>query len=781
MQTGFVSWGGRSRRPPSFWWLPLLAFLMASCQMPGLARNEEMAVENPDRLPFPGWVKALAFFEGGQRLVAGGCEAGGPDEDQPCKRGLVSVWRLKGMQPAETLRLPRAVTALTVSPDGTKWVAGDSDGRLILSTNRRKDLRRPLHHTAEITALTFSPDGQWIASGSLDAFFPLGLMDVKTGGVIKVKVPFEPVSALAFSRDGKELGIGMQNGSVLTWSFTSEATPVSVAAKSSQKQLVSSLAFSPDDRFLAYGRQDGRVVIVDRVSAQTLIEMKYASAVTALAFSPDGRNLAIGQESGKVILIESGQAHEIWSKRHILPIADLAYSPDGTSLAVAVQQGVYLYQVGDLEPKSGFGPRTARNQTAGLPAPAGLRGALNPDVSSRKFARVLQISQDEFLWLIPFDRLILSSVESMLKVVPEARVEQGISPMPDQVRLTAGGGSVVLDLNRLRQAEGRTGLHETIRMYESAQRVLLSARPGAATALEDAAVSAILAELGPGLRLVHQPSLDVMTANQMHNGPDGDRGKSAKVVMEMTGGQRVKYFRLTRIDHSAARQMQRWVDESSGTQGRRAAYVLDLRDNAGADLESAVETSETLLAKGMLITELIARKTGERTAYHAKGAKLVPYGLVVLVNERTAGSAELLACAIREAGVGVLVGARTAGVDEVYGTFPLPGQETLRVSTGRFYCPGERSIRWTGQPADVEVDQAAVSGVVPLGSAQTGRGRHEGVANLMTVGLSNVDDQQLRVGIEIALCLSLASQQMPVNRLSAGRRPDAASWLHACR
>ena len=691
------------------------------------------------------------------------------------------------MAPEATFSFPKTVTAMAVSPDGANWVAGDSEGRLILSTKAAQGVSpRSFHQKGEITALAFSPNGQWVASGSVDASFPLGLLEMKTGGVIKVKAQFAPVSAVAFARDGKTLGVGMQNGSVVTWNFTSRESPSPITAGGGEKRPISSLAFSPDDRFLAYGRQDGQVVIIDRASGQVTLDIRRASAVAALAFSPNGRYLALGQDNGKVTLIESEGGREIWSRRHIISVVDVAYAPDGMSLAVAVQQGVFIYQLGDADSTPDSLSQTERMTKTNskymiVPNP---RQARSRDVSSRKFSRVLQVSQDEYFWLLPFDRLIVSSVEAMQRAVPGAVIEQGGSTMPGQLRLAAGGRSLSIDLNRLRHAEGRAGLREAVQVYESAQRVFLASWPGAATDLEDAAVSAILAELGPGVRLVPRPARGMLVQERrdLTEGVFGGGSLASPQIAEeaMLGGG-VRYLKLVGFDRSSAKQVQRWATGGANTQVQSIAHILDLRDNAGEDFNFAIETAESILPKGQVIAELIARKTGERTQYRSKGVGRVPRGLVVLVNERTAGPAELLACAIRESGAGVLVGVGTSGVDEIYGLFPLPGGDVLRVSTGRLFCPGERSLRWKGQSVDVEVGQVSSMSDVPVGVSQADSFSRSRRASLLPAGLPVMTDHQLRIGVEVAMCVSHAQLE---NRTaaSASRRVEGAGSLPgACR
>ncbi|TAJ23812.1 MAG: WD40 repeat domain-containing protein, partial [Nitrospirae bacterium] len=280
--------------------LSLVFGLTVACQMfsgsQGIEDLGAVRMESAEKVPFAGIARTLAYSKGGDSLVVAGCQSGGSNSDNPCATGLVQVWNFQGTSSATTRTLPRGVTALAMSPDGSKWVAGDTEGRLILSAT--KGVSKPFHQKSEITALAFSPDGKWIASGSLDPAFPLGLMDVTVGGVIRVKTRFEPVQALAFSPDGKTLAVGMTRGGVVLWNFTSSGTP-EVVAGSLASSAVMSIAFSPDGELLAYGTQNGKVVVVNRGSGQSSAEYKGAAAVNAIAFSPDGQFLALGQDNGK--------------------------------------------------------------------------------------------------------------------------------------------------------------------------------------------------------------------------------------------------------------------------------------------------------------------------------------------------------------------------------------------------------------------------------------------------------------------------------------------------
>jgi WD40 repeat protein len=718
--------------------VPVLLCSEVACQMTRAIHSgleaEQGGMDRPERLRFAGLVNEIDFFKGGHSLVVGGCQLEASSRKDACVNGVLQVWNVEKLAPEATIRLPRPITALAVSADGSQWVVGDKEGRLVFSNSSRKVIPKPVHQKTRINALAFSPDGKLVASGSLDSSFPLGFLDTSTGGMIKPKMHFDPVSAVAFSPDGRELAVGMMNGRLVLWNFGSQSPLIEAVPKTNENHSITSVTFSPEGRLLAYADEDGKVVIWGRSSATALVELK-GTGVNALVFSPDGRYLALGQDNGKLLIIESESGHAIMMKRHVLPISDVAYSPDGRSLVVASQSNMYLYNLHrDItDVRTGLRAGLQHESQGSVALTSAPLDRLEPSesISSRRFFEVLQITQKEYMWLLPFDQILARSVGSMLENLPGTKVER-LSTQDDQLLLRDGDRSLLLDLNPLKKAEGKSGLQKTVQLYESAQRFLLVSPGRSARRLEDAAVSGLLAEIGPGVRLI--ADLQRNTSGSVRPTPTSNTATSD--IQEALFDGNIHYVRLAAFDRRLVGQVQGLMNSNQG----RERYILDLRDNTGGSLEDAIALAMVLFPEGWLITEVVSRSTGDRIAYRSNGEQIFRSTFTVLVNERTAGSAEMLACGIRESGLGILVGVGTAGVDEFYTKYPLLDGSMLRVSSGRFYCPNGRSIRWDGQEVDIEIPNAPVVERAGLGDEP--------------VNLLLSRDRQLKEAVTVARCLN---------------------------
>lgn len=144
--------------------------------------------------------------------------------------------------------------------------------------------------------------------------------------------------------------------------------------------------------------------------------------------------------------------------------------------------------------------------------------------------------------------------------------------------------------------------------------------------------------------------------------------------------------------------------------------ILDLRNNPGGVLESAVEVADQMLEEGVIVTADGRTPAARFSMSATPGEVLSGVPVVVLVNGATASAAEILAGALQDHHRAVLLGQRTYGKGLVQTVMPLASGRAIKLTTSRYYTPSGRSIQGSGiepdepfetedQPVDLENPQ----------------------------------------------------------------------------
>jgi len=139
--------------------------------------------------------------------------------------------------------------------------------------------------------------------------------------------------------------------------------------------------------------------------------------------------------------------------------------------------------------------------------------------------------------------------------------------------------------------------------------------------------------------------------------------------------------------------------EKNGAQ----AYILDLRDNGGGYLDSAIDVSSKFISTGPIVK--VTERAGNYKQYDADNDAINPKPLVVLVNGNTASASEITSGAIQDRGVGTLIGTRTFGKGVVQSIYPLPDGSAIKITTARYYTPRGRDINTVGIQPDIIAEE----------------------------------------------------------------------------
>lgn len=126
---------------------------------------------------------------------------------------------------------------------------------------------------------------------------------------------------------------------------------------------------------------------------------------------------------------------------------------------------------------------------------------------------------------------------------------------------------------------------------------------------------------------------------------------------------------------------------------KRKGIIIDLRDNPGGVLESAIELCELFLPPGSEIVSTRGRAGDEIKKYMATLNPIdTTTPLILIVNRGSASASEVVAGAIQDNDRGVIVGEQTFGKGIIQSVSLLPYDSYLKITTAKYFTPSGRSI-----------------------------------------------------------------------------------------
>ena len=169
--------------------------------------------------------------------------------------------------------------------------------------------------------------------------------------------------------------------------------------------------------------------------------------------------------------------------------------------------------------------------------------------------------------------------------------------------------------------------------------------------------------------------------------------------MHEFGGAYIGYILITTFDGRTPGQFEYALDYLLGLGA--SGIVIDVRNNSGGLLSSVNRITNKLIPEGIItFTEDAA---GDRVNYYSDESYLgIP--IVVLVNGISASASEILSGAVRDSGVGTIVGENTFGKGTVQRTFELFDGSAIVITVQRYFTPNGVSIDGVGIAPDVYVE-----------------------------------------------------------------------------
>lgn len=170
---------------------------------------------------------------------------------------------------------------------------------------------------------------------------------------------------------------------------------------------------------------------------------------------------------------------------------------------------------------------------------------------------------------------------------------------------------------------------------------------------------------------------------------------------------------------------------SAQSDGKLKGLVLDLRNDPGGLLSSAVAVTGNFLQGGKVVT-IKGRRPSDNMTYNVPAGSTVSpdVPMVVLINGASASASEIVAGALQDRHRAKIMGTQSFGKGSVQTIIPLNGQGALRLTTALYYTPAGRSIQGQGIVPDIVVEaekaEQVASAILPRESTLRGAFRNPG-------------------------------------------------------
>ncbi|WP_273322313.1 S41 family peptidase [Vallitalea guaymasensis] len=163
---------------------------------------------------------------------------------------------------------------------------------------------------------------------------------------------------------------------------------------------------------------------------------------------------------------------------------------------------------------------------------------------------------------------------------------------------------------------------------------------------------------------------------------------------------KIGYIRITGFEEVTYDQFKEALYDLEAQEQK--GLIIDVRNNPGGLLNIVIDMADELLPEGLIVyTE---DKNGYREQASSDEEHKFTKPLVVLANENSASASEILTGAIKDSGIGTVVGTTTFGKGLVQRIFPLEDGSAVKVTISKYYTPSGNYIHGKGIEPDVKIE-----------------------------------------------------------------------------
>ena len=173
-----------------------------------------------------------------------------------------------------------------------------------------------------------------------------------------------------------------------------------------------------------------------------------------------------------------------------------------------------------------------------------------------------------------------------------------------------------------------------------------------------------------------------------------DQSVYSKILSEDVG-----YIRITQFEKNTDKDFEAVLKELEGANVK--GIIIDIRNNGGGLIDSGIEIADMLLGEGTIT--YLENNQKERTYYNSNDSTTsIPY--ILLINEGTASTSEILAAAVQDNGGGIVLGTKSFGKGVVQSVEMLPDGDAIKLTVMQYYSPKGNTIHGKGVIPEIVVE-----------------------------------------------------------------------------
>ncbi|MFC5454446.1 S41 family peptidase [Prosthecobacter fluviatilis] len=214
---------------------------------------------------------------------------------------------------------------------------------------------------------------------------------------------------------------------------------------------------------------------------------------------------------------------------------------------------------------------------------------------------------------------------------------------------------------------------------------------------------------------------------------------------KMAGDYKIGYARISQYNQPTPRELSKALDQLE-KQGMKA-FVLDLRNNPGGLVDSAVAVCGEFLPEGTVVVTTEGRVASQnpppfRTPSRS-GKEPRKYPIAVLINQGSASASEITAGALQDLKRAIIVGTTSFGKGSVQTILPMKNGAAMRLTTAKYYTPSHRTIHENG------VEPNIVSALTSEEELRIAKWRaSHGTGEAAALELASLGDKQLERAVD---------------------------------